>query len=92
MMIMGTSAIVILAIAHNNDDLEKQNNDGDDDNPDSKEPLARCPYFIDPANNDLTGREIKDTNVKELIVQLHNEVNILLITVLDVNLRRFGAK
>ena len=82
-----------MQVNHNNDDLEKQNNDGEDDNPDSKEPLARCPYFIDPANNDLTGREIKDTNVKELIVQLHNEVNILLlITVVDVDLRRFGAK
>ena len=61
-------------------------------NPESKESLARCPYFIDPANNDLTGREIKDTNVKELIVQLHNEVNLLWITVVDVDLRRFGAK
>ena len=34
----------------------------------------KCPYFIDPANNDLTGRVIETTEVKELIVQLHNEV------------------
>ena len=32
------------------------------------------PHLPDPANNDLTGRVIRDTEVKELIVQLHNEV------------------
>jgi len=34
----------------------------------------KCPYFIDPANNELTGRVIEENQVKELIVQLHNEV------------------
>ena len=33
-----------------------------------------CPINIDSANNDLTGREINSNEVKELIVQLHNEV------------------
>ena len=35
---------------------------------------SACPYHIDSANNDLTGRVIKSNEVKELIVQLHNEV------------------
>ena len=35
---------------------------------------AACPINIDSANNDLTGRDIKSNEVKELIVQLHNEV------------------
>jgi hypothetical protein len=35
---------------------------------------AACPLYIDSANNDLTGREIQNNEVKELIVQLHNEV------------------
>ena len=35
---------------------------------------SACPIYIDSANNDLTGREIKSNEVKELIVQLHNEV------------------
>ena len=35
---------------------------------------SACPINIDSANNDLTGREIKSNEVKELIVQLHNEV------------------
>ena len=50
----------------------------------------RCPYFIDPANNDLTGRVIEDTQVKELIVQLHNEVRFPIQkvkTILDINCR-----
>ena len=33
-----------------------------------------CPLHIDAANNDLTGRLIVSNQVKELIVQLHNEV------------------
>ena len=37
---------------------------------------SSCPYFIDAANNDLTGRVIQSNQVKELIVQLHNEVRI----------------
>ena len=35
---------------------------------------SACPNNIDSANNDLTGREIRSNEVKELIVQLHNEV------------------
>ena len=35
---------------------------------------SACPLYIDSANNDLTGREIQSNEVKELIVQLHNEV------------------
>ena len=37
---------------------------------------SACPYYIDPANNDLTGRVITSNEVKELIVQLHNEVRL----------------
>ena len=39
---------------------------------------SACPYHIDSANNDLTGRGIESNEVKELIVQLHNEVRLLL--------------
>ena len=35
----------------------------------------KCPYYLDPAKNDLTGRRILTSQVKELIVQLHNEVS-----------------
>ena len=33
-----------------------------------------CPINIDSANNDLTGRVIRSNQMKELIIQLHNEV------------------
>ena len=45
---------------------------------DDEDASQRCPYFIDPANNDLTGRVIEENQVKELIVQLHNEVTFVL--------------
>jgi hypothetical protein len=35
---------------------------------------GKCPYYLDPVKNDLTGRRITRSQVKELIVQLHNEV------------------
>jgi hypothetical protein len=35
---------------------------------------VKCPYYLDPVKNDLTGRRIIRSQVKELIVQLHNEV------------------
>ena len=34
-----------------------------------------CPVHIDRANNDLTGRLIVSNQMKELIVQLHNEAS-----------------
>ena len=55
-------------IADGNDDVDDA---GDENIP------CRCPYFIDPASNDLTGRVIEDNQVKELIVQLHNEVSFV---------------
>jgi hypothetical protein len=36
----------------------------------------KCPYYLDPTKNDLTGRRITRSQVKELIVQLHNEVSL----------------
>ena len=53
---------------------DEHDRDVQDDNPDDDNASPRCPYFIDPANNDLTGRVIEESQVKELIVQLHNEV------------------
>ena len=37
---------------------------------------AACPLHLDVANNDLTGRRIVSNQIKELIVQLHNEVSL----------------
>ena len=37
---------------------------------------AACPLHLDAANNDLTGRRIVSNQIKELIVQLHNEVSL----------------
>ena len=34
----------------------------------------KCPYYLDPSRNDVTGREIKDKATIEYIVKLHNEV------------------
>ena len=34
----------------------------------------KCPYYLDPSRNDVTGREIKDKGTIEYIVKLHNEV------------------
>ena len=44
-----------------------------------------CPINIDSANNDLTGREIQSNEVKELIVQLHNEVRRWLSNFMKLN-------
>ena len=62
-------------------DVQDDNPDDDHDNPDDDNASPRCPYFIDPANNDLTGRVIEETQVKELIVQLHNEVRFCILNV-----------
>jgi hypothetical protein len=34
----------------------------------------KCPYYLDPTRNDVTGREIKDKPTIDYIVKLHNEV------------------
>ena len=71
--------MLIMIHDHNHDDDHdgdrEDDHDVDCDADDDGSP--RCPYFIDPANNDLTGRVIEETHVKELIVQLHNEVGFL---------------
>ena len=56
-------------VGYHDDDGDDVDDAGDENVP------CRCPYFIDPASNDLTGRVIEDNQVKELIVQLHNEVS-----------------
>ena len=44
----------------------------------------QCPLHIDSANNDLTGRLIISNQIKELIIQLHNEVRSSLFDGTDI--------
>ena len=34
----------------------------------------KCPYYLGPSSNDVTGREITDEDTIEYILELHNEV------------------
>ena len=71
-----------------NDDEDHEHEHDDDrdhDDHDDGNASPRCPYFIDPANNDLTGRVIEETQVKELIVQLHNEVRFHIEKVVELH-------
>lgn len=34
----------------------------------------KCPYYLDPATNDMTGRVIEDQKTIDYILKLHNEV------------------
>jgi hypothetical protein len=34
----------------------------------------KCPYYLDPSKNEMTGRKIEDPEVIEYILTLHNEV------------------
>ena len=34
----------------------------------------KCPYYLDPSTNDMTGRIIEDQSTIDYILKLHNEV------------------